>query len=292
MLVCFPTFVLTVNMSLDCHLSYEPLGCCDPIEILHYAQPLCPPTLYLLEIASSTPLSCRASPRLVVIKEESDALVVSVLGAPNPHPASGVQHALPTDTSNDLSTISTQLCSSPKAISNLLPPTKATPTTSPKADPPPCSPPFTTPTTKHTLKPPCLLSTQFVTPLSNSFIVGVLITHQVVHAILPTHWIPKHTGCQKNFITLWVVARFGIISTSSRLAAMANGKMVANCTFPWVPMQKFKKQQMVALLTGQSINTLTMCIWILLLGSAFWLEVSAMLLFWLIRSGVLIGRLD
>jgi hypothetical protein len=36
MLVCFPTFVLTVDMSLDCHLSYVPLGCCAPLDILHY----------------------------------------------------------------------------------------------------------------------------------------------------------------------------------------------------------------------------------------------------------------
>jgi hypothetical protein len=39
MLVCFPTFVLTVDMSSDCHLSYEPLGCCAPLDILHYVQP-------------------------------------------------------------------------------------------------------------------------------------------------------------------------------------------------------------------------------------------------------------
>jgi hypothetical protein len=62
MLVCFPTFVLTVDTSTDCLLSYEPLGRCAPLNTLHYVQPQCPPTLYLLEIASSTPLSSTATP--------------------------------------------------------------------------------------------------------------------------------------------------------------------------------------------------------------------------------------
>ncbi len=46
MLACFPTFVLTVDMSSDYNLSYEPLGCCAPLDILHYVQPRCPPTLF------------------------------------------------------------------------------------------------------------------------------------------------------------------------------------------------------------------------------------------------------
>jgi hypothetical protein len=36
MLLYFLTFVLTVDTSSDCHLSYEPLGCCAPLDILHY----------------------------------------------------------------------------------------------------------------------------------------------------------------------------------------------------------------------------------------------------------------
>jgi hypothetical protein len=38
-LVYFPTFVHSINTSVDCHLSYEPLGLCTPLETLHYAQP-------------------------------------------------------------------------------------------------------------------------------------------------------------------------------------------------------------------------------------------------------------
>jgi hypothetical protein len=39
MLVCFLTFVLTVDMSSDCHLSYKPLACCTLLDILHHVQP-------------------------------------------------------------------------------------------------------------------------------------------------------------------------------------------------------------------------------------------------------------
>jgi hypothetical protein len=38
-LVYFPTFILSVNTLVDCHLSYEPLGSCAPLKTLHYAQP-------------------------------------------------------------------------------------------------------------------------------------------------------------------------------------------------------------------------------------------------------------
>jgi hypothetical protein len=50
MLVCFPTFVLTVDMLSDCHLSYVPLCCCVPLDTLHYVQPWGPATLYSLPV--------------------------------------------------------------------------------------------------------------------------------------------------------------------------------------------------------------------------------------------------
>jgi hypothetical protein len=40
-LVYFPTFVLSVDTSKDCHLAYELLGWSAPIDTLHYVQPLC-----------------------------------------------------------------------------------------------------------------------------------------------------------------------------------------------------------------------------------------------------------
>jgi hypothetical protein len=78
MLVCFPTFVLTVDTSSDCHLSYEPLGHCALLDILHYVLPWCPPTLYPSELASSALLLCKAShvPGLALINDELEDLLL------------------------------------------------------------------------------------------------------------------------------------------------------------------------------------------------------------------------
>jgi hypothetical protein len=95
MLVCFPTFVLTVDTSSDCKLSYKPLGWCAPLEILHYVQPQCPPTLNLSKLVSPTPSSCTAThvtrPAPAVIKDNSAVSSLEVrdpsLSVPRPdHP--------------------------------------------------------------------------------------------------------------------------------------------------------------------------------------------------------------
>jgi hypothetical protein len=44
-LVYFPSFVLSVDTSSDCHLSYKPLGRSAPLDTLHYVQPRCSPNL-------------------------------------------------------------------------------------------------------------------------------------------------------------------------------------------------------------------------------------------------------
>jgi hypothetical protein len=53
-LIYFPTFILSVDTTSDCHLSYEPLGWTVPLCSLHYIQPWCPPDLYPLEVYPST----------------------------------------------------------------------------------------------------------------------------------------------------------------------------------------------------------------------------------------------
>ena len=71
--VYFPGLVLSVDMSTDCHLSYEPLGKSVPLSSLHYVQPRCAPILYPDEgsaFRASTGLS--TSSKLC----ESDAPVV------------------------------------------------------------------------------------------------------------------------------------------------------------------------------------------------------------------------
>jgi hypothetical protein len=130
MLICFPTFVLAVDTSSDCHLSNEPLGCCTPLDILHYVQPWCPPTLYPSELASFAPLLCKAShvPGPALIEDElGDSLsgdLDQLLVSPPFHlPVCGVLPTpQPTNADTlDLSTISLQLTSLAKAISNLSP---------------------------------------------------------------------------------------------------------------------------------------------------------------------------
>jgi hypothetical protein len=118
MLVCFPTFVLTVDTSSDCHLSYKPLGYCAPLDILHYVQPWCPPTLYPSDLASSAPLLCKAShvpgPALIEneLKDSLSGDLDQSMVSPPPHlPVCGVLPALqPTNADNlDFSTILLQM---------------------------------------------------------------------------------------------------------------------------------------------------------------------------------------
>ena len=54
MLVYFPSFVLSVDTSSDCTLSYEPLGRSAPLYTLHYVQPRSAPQLYPSELSPSS----------------------------------------------------------------------------------------------------------------------------------------------------------------------------------------------------------------------------------------------
>jgi hypothetical protein len=53
-LVYFPTFVLSVDTAIDCHLCFNPLGRSAPLAMLHYVQPHCPLALYPSEVSPST----------------------------------------------------------------------------------------------------------------------------------------------------------------------------------------------------------------------------------------------
>ncbi len=51
-LVYFPTFVILVDTSKDCHLANEPVGRSAPLKTLYYIQPCCSPYLYPSKITS------------------------------------------------------------------------------------------------------------------------------------------------------------------------------------------------------------------------------------------------
>ncbi len=67
-LVYFPSTVLSVNMSTDYHLSYEPFGSGAPLDSLHYVQPRCSPTLYPSKFAAS---SIMTTPSPAVVEDDN-----------------------------------------------------------------------------------------------------------------------------------------------------------------------------------------------------------------------------
>jgi hypothetical protein len=66
-LVYFPSFVLTVGTSKDCHLAFESLGRSALLDTLHYVQPRCAPTLYPSELTSHTASKSPTLPALVKV---------------------------------------------------------------------------------------------------------------------------------------------------------------------------------------------------------------------------------
>jgi hypothetical protein len=74
-LVYFPEFDLSVDTSVDCHLSYEPLGLSAPLNTLHYVQPRCAPSLYpserLPSLSTSGAIQLSPPPALVIDDDTS-----------------------------------------------------------------------------------------------------------------------------------------------------------------------------------------------------------------------------
>ena len=73
LLVYFPSFVLSVDTSSDCHLSYEPLGSGASLDSLHYVQRRCSPSLYPSELnASRNATICTLTPDILPDDGSSD----------------------------------------------------------------------------------------------------------------------------------------------------------------------------------------------------------------------------
>ena len=71
MLVYFPAFVLSVDTSSDCHLSYNPLGRSALLDTLQYVQPRCPPLLYPAKLKASSNTNTQSS-RLIEDDKSKD----------------------------------------------------------------------------------------------------------------------------------------------------------------------------------------------------------------------------
>ena len=82
MLVYFPSFVLSVDTSSDCTLSYEPLGQSAPLSTLHYVQPRCEPDLYPSEISPSSNTVSK-SPVLIEDDPLPQSVVTDVVSPPS-----------------------------------------------------------------------------------------------------------------------------------------------------------------------------------------------------------------
>jgi hypothetical protein len=123
--VYFPTFVLLVDTSKDCHLAYKPLGRSTPLKTLHYVQPCCREREFSSHLAAKS---------LAIVKDDfrwhddSDALIWSY---PQPkcisptRPLSPMLVAATPSTgspSAGLESVSTQLCSLADSVSSLMTP--------------------------------------------------------------------------------------------------------------------------------------------------------------------------
>ena len=72
--VYFPSLVLSVDRSTDCHLTHKPLGKSAPLSTLHYVQPCCPPTTYPDE--NSVFRATTVSPAPVLVKNEDELVML------------------------------------------------------------------------------------------------------------------------------------------------------------------------------------------------------------------------
>jgi hypothetical protein len=70
-LVYFPTFVLSIDTAIDCHLSFDPPGQSAPLATLHYVQTRCPLALYPSEVSPSTSTVALSPASSVMIEDDN-----------------------------------------------------------------------------------------------------------------------------------------------------------------------------------------------------------------------------
>jgi hypothetical protein len=121
-LVWFPTFVLLVDTSKDCHLTYKSSGWSASLELLHYVQPRCSPSLYPLELPSTSVAKQTRMDQVVIEDDSSDELIwcyPQPKCTPRPPLTSMADSISQAPPPVDLSTVLDQLQLLAKAISSL-----------------------------------------------------------------------------------------------------------------------------------------------------------------------------
>ena len=76
--IYFPFYVLSVDMSFDCHLTYDSLGKAVPLGMLHYIQPWCPQKLYPSEALASSSVSTPQDSHPVMIEDDDNGTIAMV----------------------------------------------------------------------------------------------------------------------------------------------------------------------------------------------------------------------
>jgi hypothetical protein len=118
-LVYFPMFVLLVDTSKDCHLTFDSLGRSAPIDSLDYVQPCCSPTLYPAELSSTT--AAKTSPVPNIVEDDCSMSPNTILAPSSPVPSLPPSSVLSSSDSSadNLSGISARLQSLADAILSL-----------------------------------------------------------------------------------------------------------------------------------------------------------------------------
>jgi hypothetical protein len=227
-LVYFLTFVLSVDTSKDCRLSFKSLGGSAPLDSLHYVQPQCASLLYPSKIASHL---ASKSPAIIKDDSASDGLDVLTWHYPQPKCVSIKQpHSLVLVLDNPSTSLSSttldlvlaQLHSLTEAVSSLLPNFSQD-----KPTPVPISP-AVQPPSQESCASPVLAST-----MTRDEIIKLL--HHGESALPSVH--PWDTANTSNTKTLWSAEelhhtmgcrKFKNNKTHCKLVMMGNELMVAN----------------------------------------------------------------
>jgi hypothetical protein len=102
-LVYFPTFVLSVDTAVDCHLSFDTLSHSSLLHTLHYIQPRCPPSTYPSEFSPTLSVATPSPDSPAVVDDDKDNVPHSCVAVPP------IQFSSTTSNNIDMIALSTHL---------------------------------------------------------------------------------------------------------------------------------------------------------------------------------------